>query len=765
MAYQPKSYRKFIVGAVSTAVVASSFAGVAGAASFKDVNANYKEAVDFVVSKGINGFSATEFGTYENIKRVDAAVFVAKVLDLNTTSAPDAGFTDVPARAKGAVNALKAAGITSGKSATTFGAQDYITRGELAVWIQKGFGLEAGYQNLAFNDVPSQYANAVNALVSNNVTKGTSASTFGTYDNAKRGDFAIFLQRAHDAKGNGDKPVPVNALTITGDSQGNKLTNGKSKLYTVKFINPVSGKPIENARLNVTFEENVGTDFGPERNATVTNAEGQAVTPYQANDGQEREIEIQTDKNGVATFEVTGSNTSVTPIVFLDGSYQEWDTKGGNPQIPNTQDSRFDKNTELYAKAQTVTFGVTEYAITVEGQRTDYAAVALERNNEIIQNNGREYLITVKKPDGTAFAGGEVNVGIYQLLDGKLGNEPSAAYLYRILTDKSEVALNKANDKNTQGTVTLDSKGQAKIWIASRAVNDNAEPIVWIDQNAGTNPQGGTYEAGEPVSDHTKVAPTNFQPVRVDNLNLGAELKVEENLQDGWKDFTLTLLNQSGKPFIPERAIKANVTFTIENTGTHPILIDTDHVRKQNITNTSNVDLSSREHIRINVGGYLTISGDIDDVNQALFAAYAIGGTSSLNVRTSAVLDDSVKYESKNVTVTAELKDVVIPFSKTFNVTATKFDSDNNAANGIDSVVLEFDTAVSGQEAGDFNINGTKATSVTKEGRKLIVKFPGTTVDSATTITYDPNGAGGSVLVDEFGTKVQGFNADFPVVQ
>ena len=41
---------------------------------------------------------------------------------------------------------------------------------------------------------------AVNALVSNKVTNGTSATSFGTYDNAKRGDFAIFLQRANDAE-------------------------------------------------------------------------------------------------------------------------------------------------------------------------------------------------------------------------------------------------------------------------------------------------------------------------------------------------------------------------------------------------------------------------------------------------------------------------------------------------------------------------------------------------------------------------------------
>ena len=38
-----KSYRKFLAGAATTAVVASSFAGVAGAASFNDVKADIKK--------------------------------------------------------------------------------------------------------------------------------------------------------------------------------------------------------------------------------------------------------------------------------------------------------------------------------------------------------------------------------------------------------------------------------------------------------------------------------------------------------------------------------------------------------------------------------------------------------------------------------------------------------------------------------------------------------------------------------------------------
>ena len=80
--------------------------------------------------------------------------------------------------------------------------------------------------------------------------------------------------------------------------------------------------------------------------------------------------------------------------------------------------------------AEQVTFSVTPYQITVEGQRTNYAAIAdRDENGIIIEHNGREYKIKVLKPDGTPYAGGTVNIGIdIELLDRKLGNEPTGAY-------------------------------------------------------------------------------------------------------------------------------------------------------------------------------------------------------------------------------------------------------------------------------------------------------------------------------------------------
>ncbi|WP_241768389.1 5'-nucleotidase C-terminal domain-containing protein [Mesobacillus subterraneus] len=224
-----KSSRKFIATAATAALVASAIApavSAAEAASFKDVSGRYVDAVDFVVAAGANGKSSTNFGLNESIKRVDAAILLANVLGLEVARAPEAGFKDVPDRAKDAVNALKFYGIASGKNATNFGSNSFITRGELAVWIERGFEL-LGQSDFNFKDVSSNYEASVHALVANQVAKGFSNTNFGVNQIAKRGDYAIFLFKAAQAIENGDL-----ALTIMHTNDTHSYVDKAPKLAT-----------------------------------------------------------------------------------------------------------------------------------------------------------------------------------------------------------------------------------------------------------------------------------------------------------------------------------------------------------------------------------------------------------------------------------------------------------------------------------------------------------------------------------------------------
>ena len=199
MANQPKAYKKFVATAATATLVASAIAPVAMAApvdSFKDVSKDYKEAVNYLLENNIaQGTTETTFGTSSNISRGDAAVMIAKALKLDTAKAPDAGFQDVNARVAGAVNAIVDAKIASGKTATSFAPADYITRQEMAKMLANAYKLTAK-ENANFKDVNSNWIGYVSALKEAGITLGKTETTFAPTANLSRGEFALFVYRA-----------------------------------------------------------------------------------------------------------------------------------------------------------------------------------------------------------------------------------------------------------------------------------------------------------------------------------------------------------------------------------------------------------------------------------------------------------------------------------------------------------------------------------------------------------------------------------------
>lgn len=227
------SYKKFVAGAATATLVASAIAPVAAAAdskNFTDVNDRYKDAVDYVVSKGVNGLSDTQFGVQQNIKRVDAAVFIAKALELDGANSPDSGFTDVPARAAKSVNALKEAKLINGKSATKFGSEDNLTRGEVSLILQKAYDLKGNANNVKFTDVSNRYLGAVAGMLDAKVTSGISETKFGTENPVKRGDLAIWLYKLKDHDTNidgGDGEQTSGGVKVINDTKV-EVTFGKA---------------------------------------------------------------------------------------------------------------------------------------------------------------------------------------------------------------------------------------------------------------------------------------------------------------------------------------------------------------------------------------------------------------------------------------------------------------------------------------------------------------------------------------------------------
>jgi hypothetical protein len=223
MAYQPKSYKKFVATAATATLVASAVAPVAfaakPAADFTDVAPQYKEAVDYLLDNSIAaGKTPTTFGTAENIIRVDAAIWIAKATmdDGEISDAPASAFTDVPDRAKIYVDALKFKGYVNGSTATAFNSYANISRGEVALILAEAYDITGKTADNKFTDVNARYLAAVSALKDNGITTGKTTTKFGTGDAITRGELAIWIQRLELL---GSDEATVNSATALNAKQ------------------------------------------------------------------------------------------------------------------------------------------------------------------------------------------------------------------------------------------------------------------------------------------------------------------------------------------------------------------------------------------------------------------------------------------------------------------------------------------------------------------------------------------------------------------
>ena len=172
---------------------------------FYDVpnDAYFYEAVKWAVDKGItNGLSDTMFGPYESCTRAQIVTFLWRAAG-SPEPKTASSFTDVPANAYYAKAVAWAVenGITNGMTATMFAPDATCTRGQSVTFLHRALkGTASGSTN--FTDVKSDafYADAINWAVANNVTNGTSNTTFSPNADCTRAEIVTFLYRAYQGK-------------------------------------------------------------------------------------------------------------------------------------------------------------------------------------------------------------------------------------------------------------------------------------------------------------------------------------------------------------------------------------------------------------------------------------------------------------------------------------------------------------------------------------------------------------------------------------
>ncbi|SFE60281.1 S-layer homology domain-containing protein [Alteribacillus iranensis] len=265
MAYQPKSYRKFLATSLSAAVVAS--AGVAavqtqeaqGAEQFSDVNDAYwaSEYIERLASQGIiNGYPDGTYRPGNEIVRGQVAELLVRAFDLPLDTDAEAPFEDLnddsyytPYAA-----AVKEAGLIQGREDNTvFAGSRDLTRAQMATILVRAFdlepleGVEADVADL--EDAHESHRDNIEILAQHNITS-TADGMFRPKETVTRAQFAAFLDRAMSIEEPTDI-AEVNALTDDGH------------VLEVQFTTPYRGE-IDRSQVRV-FETSSGERKGVER--------------------------------------------------------------------------------------------------------------------------------------------------------------------------------------------------------------------------------------------------------------------------------------------------------------------------------------------------------------------------------------------------------------------------------------------------------------------------------------------------------------------
>ena len=175
--------------------------------SFTDVadKAYYRDAVAWAVENGITkGTTATTFSPNATCTRAQAVTFLWRAAGSPKPETRAMPFTDVPVGSYYYDAVLWAVenGITKGTSDTTFSPNMTCSRAQIVAFLWRSEKSPAAGSRNPFADVKSTayYADAVLWAVENDITKGTTNTTFSPNADCTRAQIVTFLYRAYQGK-------------------------------------------------------------------------------------------------------------------------------------------------------------------------------------------------------------------------------------------------------------------------------------------------------------------------------------------------------------------------------------------------------------------------------------------------------------------------------------------------------------------------------------------------------------------------------------
>ena len=200
MRSKPRPYPLLSLLLAATILALAALPGTAAGFGDVDDDQYYADPVAWMVQEGVTtGIEAGCFGPTLNVTRGQVATFLHR-LEASLGNDPGPGthpFIDVTASyQQEPVGWLYESGLTTGVSPLSFQPQQSITRGDFAVLLWRYAGAPQVGTSIPFTDVDRPYQrNAIAWLASEDITTGTTPTTFEPDGVVSRAEAATFLYR------------------------------------------------------------------------------------------------------------------------------------------------------------------------------------------------------------------------------------------------------------------------------------------------------------------------------------------------------------------------------------------------------------------------------------------------------------------------------------------------------------------------------------------------------------------------------------------
>jgi competence protein ComEC len=230
------SNKKFIYLLICTIIIGLISPITGKAAGFNDVSNDYTfyDEVNYLSSKGfITGYDDGSFRASSTVTRAQAAILIGRALGFDG-EARNTKFSDVTSAVTGSGYIASAVdkGIISGFPDGSYRPYEPVTRGQMAIFINRAYTLTTGQAN-SFKDVSTNMA-AYQAILNVSVSGIASGYSDGTYrpdQHVNRGQFSAFLARTLEPSFRSLAPMIVKFLNVgQGDAIFIQYPNGTTAL-------------------------------------------------------------------------------------------------------------------------------------------------------------------------------------------------------------------------------------------------------------------------------------------------------------------------------------------------------------------------------------------------------------------------------------------------------------------------------------------------------------------------------------------------------